>query len=96
MTQITCLLGQQELEGKRVPKMANGKTLPCFVPYDPNPRTSGFVSDRFISGLRPKISSSIVWLVEKALSIPQSKLQGLDICRDALLSSLNPLLSTTI
>ena len=53
MQMITSLLGQQELEGKRVPKMPNGKTLPCYVPYDPNPRSSGYISDRFISGLRP-------------------------------------------
>lgn len=53
-TQISALLGQQELEGRRVPKMQNGKTLPCFLPYDPNPRASGYVTDRFISGLRPQ------------------------------------------
>lgn len=34
--------------------MQNGKTLPCYMPYDPNPRASGYVSDRFISGLRPQ------------------------------------------
>lgn len=54
MTQICCMLGQQELEGRRVPKMQNGKTLPCYLPHDPNPRSSGYVTDRFISGLRPQ------------------------------------------
>lgn len=34
--------------------MQNGKTLPCFLPNDPNPRSSGFVSDRFLTGLRPQ------------------------------------------
>lgn len=34
--------------------MQNGKTLPCFLAFDPNPRSSGYVSDRFISGLRPQ------------------------------------------
>ena len=53
-SQIVCLLGQQALEGKRVPRMPNGKTLPCFAAFDPNPRSSGFISDRFISGLRPQ------------------------------------------
>lgn len=53
-TQISALLGQQELEGRRVPRMQNGKTLPCFMPFDPNPRASGYVSDRFITGLRPQ------------------------------------------
>ena len=33
-SQISCLLGQQELEGRRVPRMDSGKTLPCFSPYD--------------------------------------------------------------
>ncbi len=33
-SQISCLLGQQELEGRRVPRMASGATLPCFAPYD--------------------------------------------------------------
>ena len=53
-SQISALLGQQSLEGRRVPKMQNGKTLPCYLPYDPNPRSSGYISDRFISGLRPQ------------------------------------------
>ena len=53
-TMISAILGQQELEGRRVPRQQNGKTLPCFLPYDPNPRSSGYVSDRFISGLRPQ------------------------------------------
>ena len=53
-SQIACLLGQQELEGKRVPRMPNGKTLPSFSAFDPNPRASGFISDRFITGLRPQ------------------------------------------
>lgn len=53
-SQIVCLLGQQELEGKRVPRMPNGKTLPSFPAFDPDPRSSGYISDRFISGLRPQ------------------------------------------
>ena len=53
-TQISALLGQQSLEGRRVPKMQNGKTLPCYLPYDPNPRSSGYISDRFLTGLRPQ------------------------------------------
>lgn len=37
-SQISCLLGQQELEGRRVPRMASGKSLPCFRPYDAGAR----------------------------------------------------------
>lgn len=53
-SQISCLLGQQELEGRRVPRMATGKTLPCFAPYDCGARSGGFVADRFLTGLRPQ------------------------------------------
>lgn len=52
--QISTLLGQQELEGKRVPRMVSGKTLPCFPPWDYSTRSGGFISDRFLSGLRPQ------------------------------------------
>lgn len=51
---ISCNLGQQELEGKRVPAMSSGKTLPSFLPYDPNPRCGGFIADRFLTGLKPQ------------------------------------------
>ena len=51
-TLISCLLGQQELEGKRVPRMASGRTLPSFSIFDPNPRAGGFISDRFSTGIR--------------------------------------------
>uniref|UniRef100_A0A0D9WS33 DNA-directed RNA polymerase subunit n=1 Tax=Leersia perrieri TaxID=77586 RepID=A0A0D9WS33_9ORYZ len=54
MTQISSLLGQQELEGKRVPRMISGKTLPCFPPWDISSRAGGFISDRFLTGLRPQ------------------------------------------
>lgn len=53
-TQISSLLGQQELEGKRVPRMISGKTLPCFPPWDTTARAGGFISDRFLTGLRPQ------------------------------------------
>ena len=36
----------------RVPIQQSGKTLPCFTPYNPNPRCGGFIGDRFLSGLR--------------------------------------------
>lgn len=52
--QISSHLGQQDLEGKRVPRMVSGKTLPCFHPWDWSPRAGGFISDRFLSGLRPQ------------------------------------------
>ncbi|CAG8523131.1 6584_t:CDS:10 [Ambispora gerdemannii] len=36
--------GQQELEGRRVPVMVSGKTLPSFLPYETAPRSGGFIS----------------------------------------------------
>lgn len=54
LTQISSLLGQQELEGKRVPRIVSGKTLPCFPPWDISCRAGGFISDRFLTGLRPQ------------------------------------------
>ena len=53
-TLVTCMLGQQELEGRRAPRLPNGKTLPSFEPFDPNPRSSGYVTDRFSTGIRPQ------------------------------------------
>ncbi|CAK9157192.1 unnamed protein product [Ilex paraguariensis] len=52
--QISSSLGQQELEGKRVPRMVSGKTLPCFPPWDFASRAGGFITDRFLTGLRPQ------------------------------------------
>ncbi|EPY82079.1 DNA-directed RNA polymerase I subunit RPA1 [Camelus ferus] len=51
--QISCLLGQIELEGRRPPLMASGKSLPCFKPYEFTPRAGGFVTGRFLTGIKP-------------------------------------------
>ncbi|KAL6479964.1 hypothetical protein MHYP_G00109970 [Metynnis hypsauchen] len=51
--QISCLLGQIELEGRRPPLMPSGKSLPCFQPYDPEPHSGGFVTGRFLTGIKP-------------------------------------------
>ena len=53
-SQVSCALGQQALEGRRVPRLASGRTLPSFAPYDPNPRADGFIMDRFLTGIRPQ------------------------------------------
>ena len=54
MSQISCLLGQQELEGHRVPMMCTMKSLPSFAEFDFSSRAGGFVADRFLSGVRPQ------------------------------------------
>jgi DNA-directed RNA polymerase I subunit RPA1 len=52
--QISCLLGQIELEGKRPPLMISGRSLPSFVAFDTSPRAGGFISGRFMTGIRPQ------------------------------------------
>ncbi|KAK5114475.1 hypothetical protein LTR62_002410 [Meristemomyces frigidus] len=52
--QISCNLGQQVLEGRRVPVMVSGKTLPCFKPFETSVRAGGYVVDRFLTGVRPQ------------------------------------------
>eukprot|EP00058_Branchiostoma_floridae_P008853 XP_002594341.1 hypothetical protein BRAFLDRAFT_201044 [Branchiostoma floridae] len=52
--QISSLLGQIELEGRRPPLMPSGSSLPSFLPYDTSPRAGGFVDGRFLTGIRPQ------------------------------------------
>jgi DNA-directed RNA polymerase I subunit RPA1 len=52
--QISCLLGQIELEGKRPALMISGKPLPSFKPYDTRPRAGGFIDGRFMTGIKPQ------------------------------------------
>ena len=52
--QISALLGQIELEGRRIPLMMSGRTLPSFRPYETHPRAGGFVTGRFLTGIRPQ------------------------------------------
>lgn len=51
---ISCNLGQQVLEGRRVPVMVSGKSLPCFRPYETNVRAGGYIVNRFLTGIRPQ------------------------------------------
>ncbi|MCJ1295657.1 hypothetical protein MMC34_007221 [Xylographa carneopallida] len=52
--QISCNLGQQVLEGRRVPIMISGKTLPSFQPFETKIRAGGYITDRFLSGVKPQ------------------------------------------
>ncbi|CAN3373825.1 hypothetical protein DIURU_004341 [Diutina rugosa] len=54
VSQIMCLLGQQALEGRRVPVMVSGKTLPSFKPFETDSRAGGYIKQRFYSGIRPQ------------------------------------------
>ncbi len=53
-SQISCFLGQQALEGQRVPLLVSGKSLPSFKPNDSSVRAGGFVQDHFLAGVTPQ------------------------------------------
>lgn len=50
--QMSCLLGQIELEGRRPSLMKSGRSVPSFHPYDMSPRARGFVMGRFLTGIK--------------------------------------------
>lgn len=41
--------------------MASGKSLPCFEPYEFTPRAGGFVTGRFLTGIRPPVCVFLVF-----------------------------------
>ena len=49
---ISCL-GQQNVQGKRIPYGFNNRTLPHYSKYDDSPRARGFVENSYINGLDP-------------------------------------------
>uniref|UniRef100_A0A182N9R4 DNA-directed RNA polymerase subunit n=1 Tax=Anopheles dirus TaxID=7168 RepID=A0A182N9R4_9DIPT len=52
--QISCLLGQIELEGKRPPLMLSGRSLPSFAYFETSPKSGGFIDGRFMTGIQPQ------------------------------------------
>ena len=53
ISQMLSCLGQQSVEGKRVPYGFEHRTLPHFSKYDDSPNARGFIENSFISGLYP-------------------------------------------
>lgn len=51
--QISMLLGQQAVRGKRPSRGYNGRVLPYFGRNEKNPESKGFVKSSFFSGLKP-------------------------------------------
>lgn len=49
VSQISAMLGQQELEGKRVPLMVDGRTLPVFS--ETTAESGGLIFERFLDGI---------------------------------------------
>ena len=53
ISQMISCLGQQNVDGKRIPYGYENRTLPHFHKYDDSPDARGFVESSFISGLKP-------------------------------------------
>jgi DNA-directed RNA polymerase beta' subunit len=53
VNQMTALLGQQSMEGKRIEYGFSDRTLPHFSRYDDGLESRGFVENSFLKGLSP-------------------------------------------
>jgi len=51
ISQMISCLGQQSVEGKRIPYGFENRTLPHFNKYDDSPNARGFIENSYISGL---------------------------------------------
>ena len=54
ISQMIAGLGQQNVDGKRIPYGFENRTLPHFCKYDDGPAARGFVNNSYISGLKAK------------------------------------------
>lgn len=50
---ISCL-GQQNVDGKRIPYGFDSRTLPHYTKYDDSPGARGFVENSYVNGLSPQ------------------------------------------
>lgn len=53
ISQMISCLGQQNVDGKRIPYGFTDRTLPHYTKYNDSPEARGFVESSFISGLTP-------------------------------------------
>jgi DNA-directed RNA polymerase II subunit RPB1 len=53
ISQIIACVGQQNIEGNRIPLNFKGRSLPHFKKFNTKPETRGFVENSYISGLNP-------------------------------------------
>lgn len=52
--QMTACLGQQNVDGRRIPYGFDGRTLPHYTKYDDSAAARGFVENSYINGLTPQ------------------------------------------
>ena len=53
IAQMVSALGQQNVDGKRIPYGFDNRTLPHYSKYDDSPGARGFIESSFIGGLTP-------------------------------------------
>ena len=53
IAQMISCLGQQNVDGKRIPYGFESRTLPHYKKFDDSPEARGFIESSFISGLTP-------------------------------------------
>ena len=51
--QVIACVGQQNVEGKRIPFGFRKRTLPHFIKDDYGPESKGFVENSYLAGLTP-------------------------------------------
>jgi hypothetical protein len=59
-------VGQQNVEGKRIPFGFVGRTLPHFSKDDYGPESRGFVENSYLRGLSPQVRQGLqssLWVV---------------------------------
>lgn len=54
VAQMIGCVGQQNVEGRRIPYGFDDRTLPHYTKYDDGPESRGFVENSFIKGLSPQ------------------------------------------
>lgn len=54
VAQMMGCVGQQNVDGKRIPYGFDDRTLPHYTKYDDGPESRGFVENSFIDGLTPQ------------------------------------------
>jgi DNA-directed RNA polymerase beta' subunit len=54
ISQMISCLGQQNVDGKRIPYGFENRTLPHYTKYDDSPGARGFVESSYINGLTPQ------------------------------------------
>ena len=54
ISQMVSCLGQQNVDGRRIPYGFDNRTLPHFTKFDDSPGARGFVESSYINGLNPQ------------------------------------------